>query len=272
MGCAKKILTLLTILILIIGLGLLGIAIWHIAETRSIYLTGNQVLDIGFLAFSCFLSVTGLCGGYGLLADRKCLLKLYFALIAVFLLAGIGLVILAFAFEKKLEELVVSNWNKLDDSKRIQVQERLICCGMANLKLYHNSSSHPSCFKEKKLGNPRNENCYEVMKEWLEKNKYAVIGGAAALFLVQLVILISTMIVILQMGYKSSKVAPSNNHARPRMPRQSHANGRHTFRPAGFEMNDQYGLPAVDESPTHDYYNAYLQRKDSQKWAKTRHR
>lgn len=197
MGCCKFIVVTFTGIILLSGLGLLGYGIYHIANNKRFEITGTQIIDIAFIAVASILGVLGFIGSVGLCCQNKCLLKLYFALILILLLAEIAIIIYLVADEKGFQTLIAKGWNDMPDQSRIQLQVKFHCCGMDKLVKTHGSSNHTSCFEGGKVkGGLRLDNCYSSIKIVVENNIEMFGGIFGALAFLEFGLLVSLPILI----------------------------------------------------------------------------
>jgi len=200
MGCSKFLVVTLTTLILLSGLALLGYGVWHIIQAKGFSVTGSQVLDIALVSVAGVLAFIGFVGVIGICCHSKCWLKLYFVLVLLILVAKIGLVVYAAVNEKGFEKLVSSGWGKLKDEQRIEMQNKMRCCGMGTLDPSLSSSNDSSCFQSGTINSVRYDDCFTSVKLLIKTHIYLFAGVCGGLAFIELLLLFCLPCVISRIG------------------------------------------------------------------------
>jgi len=232
MGCCKFVVVTFTAIVFLSGLGLLGYGIYHIANLKRFEITGTQIVDYAIIGVASLLSLLGFIGTVGLCCVKKCLLKLYFSLILILLLAEIACVIYLFADESGFQKLVTKGWNDMPDAGRVQLQEKFLCCGMERLNTIHPSSNHTSCFEQGKLTGRRLNNCYASIRYMVEQNIEMVAGIFGALAFLQFGLLVTLPIHMATLGADEEEKRIQMRQTKVR-PMPSDADGRYDRMRAG---------------------------------------
>jgi len=217
MTCVRFLLVGLTTIILVAGSASVGYTGYIMIEDMKYKgLTGNQIVDGSILGTTCFIFITGFFGCVGATLQKKVILKIFFVLFALFLLAQITLAILYFVEREQLSALLKDNWDKMTDEGRIKIQKELSCCGMKQNEGY-DSYIDQSCFAPNSTN--RHETCFKKMEAWVKNNMVIVGSSGGALILLEVIALALTFALIREIGRETTVVDIRNGPPRNRVPR-----------------------------------------------------
>ncbi|PFX20674.1 tetraspanin-9-like isoform X1 [Stylophora pistillata] len=181
------------------GSVMLGLGIWITTQdTEYKHLAGNLYVTIGYIVLSSFVFIIGFVGSCGILLMKDNLLKMYFALMFVLLLAELGVAIYLYIEKDKIPDHIATNWNKTTDEARINIQKEFECCGLKPQNLNHKSSSDKSCFVDNDPEKGRLEDCYTHLMDWTKKNHIILATCSVIVAVMQMLILGGTCRLIAQ--------------------------------------------------------------------------
>jgi len=211
--CIRAFLFIFTALLLAIGLGFMVSIVWLMIKS-SYYdaITGSKILDIGCVAFAVFVCFTSIVGCFGLCGDRHHLLKLFVVFLFILLVLKVAAIVLWFTHNDKFEDFARNNWDKVSDTSRIIIQEKLSCCSMKGISVNHSSTNDPSCYENRNVSaGLQKRDCFTGLKSWLNENKMIILGTASGVILTEIFIIILvyyTLCAHFEDGNKRNRVIP----------------------------------------------------------------
>ncbi|XP_078362023.1 23 kDa integral membrane protein-like isoform X2 [Oculina patagonica] len=253
--CVKYALFTISFLILLGGAIMLGLGIWVTTQdTEYKHLAGNLYVTIGYIILSSFVFIIGFMGACGILLLKDNLLRVYFALMLVLLLAELGVAIYLYVEKDKIQDHITSNWNKTSDEARIIIQKEFECCGLKPVNLEHKSSFDKSCFVDQNTTKERLKDCYTHLMDWIKANHVILATCSAIVAALQLLILGGTcrLIAEIESGdrfVKRTRVVPINvqqNAQRQPQVQQTHPGPRP--QQAAATTSQQQSINADDDS------------------------
>lgn len=198
------------------GSVMLGLGIWITTQdTEYKHLAGNLYVIIGYIVLSSLVFITGFLGSCGILLMKDNLLKMYFALMLILILAELGVAIYLYIEKDKIADHIFTNWNETTDEVRIIIQKKFECCGLKPLNINHKSSSDKSCFVGNDPEKEKLKDCYTELMDWIKQNHVILATCSVIVAVLQMLILGGTcrMIAEIESGdrmVKRTRVVPIN--------------------------------------------------------------
>lgn len=137
LACIKYIMLVFNLLFMlagltIVGLGIYALKIGTLGELHSFSVPWGLVV-LGVFVF--LLSFFGCCGAQ---RESRGLLKLYFGVLLLFVIAQIVVGILAYKYQDKVDEYMHDGWVNASQEQREDLQREFKCCG------YNSTSDYPA--------------------------------------------------------------------------------------------------------------------------------
>ncbi|KAJ7374164.1 hypothetical protein OS493_009506 [Desmophyllum pertusum] len=246
------------------GSVMLGLGIWVTTQdTEYKHLAGNLYVTIGYIVLSSFVFIIGFMGACGILLLKETVLRVYFALMLVLLLAELGVAIYLYVEKDKIQDHITTNWNNTSDEARIIIQNEFECCGLKPVTLEHKSSSDKSCFVNKDTTKERLKDCYTHLMDWIKTNHVILATCSVIVAALQMLILGGTCRLISEIEsgdrfVKRTRVVPFNNQQNA--PRQSHVQQTNPQQAAASNVQQNHSEDSEDGSRS-----SRIERKN---WAK----
>jgi len=166
--CGRTILTAISIIMLLLGIGVIGLGVLIYVTHPEI--SGGYVVVI-MLVFGLLLKIVALFGLFGSW-NRSAFYLFCNAFTILLLIAGVSTVFILFENEKlDINTFVESRWMELTNHEKITVQNEFDCCGFPDYDEYYGS---PCPTLDELVG------CGEVLEEFVKESlvEITVTGGA----------------------------------------------------------------------------------------------
>jgi len=131
----KVILYILNTLFLMLGIAILGLGAWAVAEGEQYSITTTVAVSVIVLGAVIFL--ISFFGCFGTWKVNKCILYTYAFLLLAILIILLVIGIVAFLNEDFLKGLASDGWNDSSNDTRSLIETRFNCCG------FHNTTDRP---------------------------------------------------------------------------------------------------------------------------------
>lgn len=159
----------------------------------------------GLITVGSFIFLLAFFGCCGANRESRGMLKLYFALLVVFIAAQIALVVVATRYTSDLDDTLFDAFNDADTPTKNDIQRELSCCGFYNRTDSTTTDPNNICFGG---AHPDYTNgCFQLIKDELKHYGKVAIGVGSAAAALQVLGLIFSCLLISRIGRKEDEEA-----------------------------------------------------------------